>query len=136
MILTVFQVPFRYNVQPAVPEVHMTNSNGQAGPDSSSEHFQNFEHSEDQTAQPSRPGYTNIQRPQTVSPSRPGYATVQRPYPSRPLRAEVLDDWSSKVITPFSATSTSSQRVSQSTDGKQNVRLDTKYFSLSYPEVR
>jgi len=32
----------------------------------------------------------------------------------------VIDDWSSKV--------------SQSTDGKQTVLLDTKYFSLSYPE--
>ena len=25
------------------------------------------------------------------------YTTLQRPYPARPIRAEILDDWSTKV---------------------------------------
>jgi len=41
--------------------------------------------------------------------------SVQRPY-----RPETTFDWSTKV--------------SQSTDGKQIVNLDTKYFSLAYPD--
>ena len=89
-----------------------------SGPNSPSEQFHNFE------------GETS--NDQEVAPSKPMQTTLQRPYPNAPLRAEVIDDWSSKVrlVKPIHFT----PQVSQSTDGKQTVLLDTKYFSLSYPE--
>jgi hypothetical protein len=120
------QVPFRYNAVPAVPEVAMQRPAGQAGPDSPSEHFGNFQQGADRRGGPGD---------QAAAGSRPGPA-LHRPYPGRPLRAEVLDDWSAKVACPPPATiPTFRHQVAQSTDGKQNVLLDTKYFSLSYPEV-
>ena len=75
--LPLSQVPFRYNAQPAVPEVHMS------GPNSPSEQFHNFE--------------GEGGRDQEAAPSKPVQTTLQRPYPNAPLRAEVIDDWSSKV---------------------------------------
>jgi len=101
-------VPFRYNSAPAVPEVHMTAA--QAGPDSPSEAFANFQGGGEEEEEE--------EEGMVAAPS--SYTTLQRPYPARPIRAEILDDWSAKV--------------SGSTDGKQTVLLDTKYFSLSYPE--
>ena len=54
-----------------------------SGPNSPSEQFHNFE------------GESN--KDQEGSPSTPLQTTLQRPYPNAPIRAEVLDDWSSKV---------------------------------------
>ena len=78
--------------QPAMPEVHMTRMKGQGlGPDSPSENFNNF-HGEK--------GGGGSREPE-AQPSSVQESIVVRPYPGRPIRAEVLDDWSAKVGSPF-----------------------------------
>ena len=73
-----------------MPEVHMTRLKGQGvGPDSPSENFNNF-HREKGEGGPSEP---------EAQPSSVQESIAVRPYPGRPIRAEVLDDWSAKVGT-------------------------------------
>ena len=59
----------------------------QAGPDSPSEAFANFQGGGEEEEEE--------EEGMVAAPS--SYTTLQRPYPARPIRAEILDDWSAKV---------------------------------------
>lgn len=97
-------VPFSYNSKP-VPEIYLTGLPGnQDSPETISEDFQQFE----------KPRI-KVKKVQKSENDQDTAESIQRPY-----RPETLFDWSTKV--------------SQSTDGKQIVNLDTKYFSLAYPD--
>jgi len=99
-------VPFSYNSKP-VPEIYLTGLPGNQDPlaiETVSEDFEQFE----------KP-LIKVKKVLASENDQNTAESIQRPY-----RPETLYDWSTKV--------------SQSTDGKQIINLDTKYFSLAYPD--
>jgi len=97
-------VPFSYNSKP-VPEIYLTGIPGnQDTSESGSEDFQQFE----------KP-VLKVKKVKLNEHDQEPSESIQKPY-----RPETLFDWSTKV--------------GQSTDGKQIINLDTKYFSLAYPD--
>jgi len=97
-------VPFSYNSKP-VPQIYLTGLPGNQGAvETVSEDFEQFE----------KPRI-KVKKVVESNDDQDVGETIQRPF-----KPETVYDWSTKV--------------SQSTDGKQIINLDTKYFSLAYPD--